>query len=214
LLKRRPGVTILSHTSIERVQNERLEKIEEKIQNRKTYYPAAIEKFARKIQGPGAIQKLFFKIEAAQSIPWLWIGVAAAALILILGGVYVLQGQGRTQAAQQQAPTQVAASFPDEISVAEAYAKYKAGTFLLDVRTPEEWSDFHVPNTTFIPLEELADRLNELPRDQEIVVVCRTGNRSQQARDILRQAGFSMVSSMAGGLTQWREAGYPVESGQ
>jgi phage shock protein E len=150
----------------------------------------------------------------AQSIPWLWIGVAAAALILILGGVYVLQGQGRTQAAQQQAPTQVAASFPDEISVAEAYAKYKAGTFLLDVRTPEEWSDFHVPNTTFIPLEELADRLNELPRDQEIVVVCRTGNRSQQARDILRQAGFSMVSSMAGGLTQWREAGYPVESGQ
>jgi phage shock protein E len=150
----------------------------------------------------------------AQNIPWLWIGVAAAALILILGGVYVLQGQGRTQAAQQQAPTQVAASFPDEISVAEAYAKYKAGTFLLDVRTPEEWADFHVPNTTFIPLEELADRLNELLRDQEIVVVCRTGNRSQQARDILRQAGFSMVSSMAGGLTQWREAGYPVESGQ
>jgi len=123
-----------------------------------------------------------------------------------------MQSQGQTQTVQEPEATQVAATFPDEISVDEAYAKYQAGTFLLDVRTPEEWADFHVPNTTWIPLDELPDRLKELPTDQEIVVVCRSGNRSQKGRDILRQAGFTQVSSMAGGLNQWRDAGYPVES--
>jgi rhodanese-related sulfurtransferase len=145
-------------------------------------------------------------------ITWQWIGIGVAALVLILAGVYFLQGQGQATTAQQQQPAQ-AASFPDEISVEETFAKYRAGTFLLDVRTPEEWADFHVPNTTLIPLDELPDRLNELPRDQEIVVVCRSGNRSQEGRDILRQAGFSQVSSMSGGLREWRDAGYPVESG-
>ena len=149
----------------------------------------------------------------SQKIPWQWIAIGAAVIVLILAGIYFLQGQGQAQTAQQQPSTQVAAAFPDEISVEEAYAKYQAGTFLLDVRTPEEWADFHVPNTTFIPLDELPDRLNELPRDQEIVVVCRSGNRSQEGRDILRQAGFNKVSSMSGGLKQWRDAGYPVESG-
>jgi rhodanese-related sulfurtransferase len=55
--------------------------------------------------------------------------------------------------------------------------------------------------------------VNELPRDQEIVVVCRSGNRSQQGRDILLQAGFTQVTSMAGGLSQWRSAGYSTVTG-
>jgi len=82
----------------------------------------------------------------------------------------------------------------------------------LDVRTPEEWVDFHAPNSTLIPLDELESRVNELPRDQEIVVVCRSGNRSQVGRDILRNAGFDQVSSMSGGLNAWRSAGYPTVS--
>jgi rhodanese-related sulfurtransferase len=55
--------------------------------------------------------------------------------------------------------------------------------------------------------------LNELPRDRPIVVVCRSGNRSQQGRDILLNAGFTQVVSMTGGLNQWRDAGYPITSG-
>jgi rhodanese-related sulfurtransferase len=149
----------------------------------------------------------------SQKIPWQWVTIGAIAIVLILAGVYFIQSQGQAQTAQEQTPTQVAASFPDEISIDEAYAKYQAGTFLLDVRTPEEWADYHVPNTTLIPLDELPDRLNELPSDQEIVVVCRSGNRSQEGRDILRQAGFTQVTSMSGGLKQWRDAGYPIESG-
>jgi len=102
-------------------------------------------------------------------------------------------------------------SLPGEISVSDAYAKYQGGAFVLDVRTQEEWNEFHAPNTTLIPLDQLPARLNELPKDKEIVVVCRSGNRSQQGRDILLNAGFTQVTSMTGGLTEWRTSGYPIE---
>ena len=70
-------------------------------------------------------------------------------------------------------------SLPSAISVDEAHEKYQAGAFVLDVRTQEEWDEYHAPNTTLIPLDQLVARLNEIPRDREIVVVCRSGNRSQ-----------------------------------
>jgi rhodanese-related sulfurtransferase len=97
------------------------------------------------------------------------------------------------------------------ISVNEAYNLYQNGAFLLDVRTQEEWNEFHAPDTTLIPLDQLASRLSEVPRDRQVVVVCRSGNRSQQGRDILRNAGFEQVTSMTGGLNEWRASGYPVE---
>jgi len=100
---------------------------------------------------------------------------------------------------------------PKEISVAEAFTKYQNGAFVLDVRTQEEWNEYRAPNTTLIPLDQLPTRLNELPKDREIVVVCRSGNRSQQGRDILLNAGFTQVTSMKGGLNEWHSAGYPIE---
>jgi rhodanese-related sulfurtransferase len=100
---------------------------------------------------------------------------------------------------------------PAEISVSEAYNKYQNGAFVLDVRTQAEWDEFHAPNTTLIPLDQLSSRLNEIPRTKEIVVVCRSGNRSQQGRDILLNDGFEQVTSMQGGLNEWRTSGYPVE---
>ncbi len=68
-------------------------------------------------------------------------------------------------------------------------------------------------STTLIPLDELPDRLGELPKDQEIVVICRSGNRSQEGRDILIDAGYTQVSSMAGGLNEWKAAGYETITG-
>jgi rhodanese-related sulfurtransferase len=103
-------------------------------------------------------------------------------------------------------------NLPAEISAQEAYQKYQQGVFLLDVREPEEWNEYHVPNTTLIPLGNLPSRLAELPKDREIVVVCRSGNRSQEGRDILLQAGFN-ATSMAGGLRTWSSMGYPTVSG-
>jgi rhodanese-related sulfurtransferase len=98
-----------------------------------------------------------------------------------------------------------------EISVEEAYQLYQQGSFVLDVRTQQEWDEYHAPNTTLIPLDQLQSRLGELPKDKQIVVVCRSGNRSQEGRNILLSAGFQ-ASSMAGGLSEWKAKGYPVES--
>lgn len=84
---------------------------------------------------------------------------------------------------------------------------------MLDVREPDEWQQIRIPGATLIPLGELPQRLSELPKDQEIVVYCRSGNRSKTGAEILATAGFSGVTSMAGGVNQWSAAGLPVESG-
>jgi rhodanese-related sulfurtransferase len=111
-------------------------------------------------------------------------------------------------ARNNQAATNTLAS---TISVGEAYDLYQKGAFVLDVRTLEEWDEFHAPDSTLIPLDQLPSRLNEVPRDRQIVVVCRSGNRSQQGRDLLLNAGFAQVTSMAGGLNEWRANGFPIE---
>jgi rhodanese-related sulfurtransferase len=100
---------------------------------------------------------------------------------------------------------------PLEIGADQAYQYYKDGTLFLDVREQEEWDAFHIPATTFIPLGELPDRLSELPRNQPIVVVCNSGNRSDAGRDILLEAGYTNVTSVNGGVTEWSRLGYPIE---
>ena len=129
---------------------------------------------------------------------WLWVVLAAVAALAI-GAILLLS---RKPAAEKS---------PSEISIAQAYEKYQKGVFFLDVRTQAEWDSVHIPNTTLIPLDQLAARVNEVPQDREIVVVCRSGNRSQQGRNILVQAGYDQVTSMSGGVNAWRAAGYPVE---
>lgn len=104
-------------------------------------------------------------------------------------------------------------NLPAEISVQEAYQKYQQGVFLLDVRRPDEWDMYHVANTVQIPLDELSSRLSELPKDQPIMIICHSGNRSGQAQAILAQAGFN-ATSVAGGMIAWNQAGYPLEGPQ
>ena len=106
---------------------------------------------------------------------------------------------------------QIAGTLPLGISVQEAFDYREQGAFILDVRTQEEWDAGHIPGATLIPLDELSLRVDELPKNMEIVVVCRSGNRSATARDILLNAGFSSVTSMNGGVNQWAAAGFPIE---
>jgi rhodanese-related sulfurtransferase len=129
----------------------------------------------------------------------------AVLLIVALVIFLLLQMGGRTGNTSTSNP------LANTVSVNEAYDLAQNGAFVLDVRTVEEWNEFHAPNSTLIPLEQLASRLNEIPRDRRIVVVCRSGNRSQQGRDILLNAGFAQVTSMTGGLTEWRTSGFPIE---
>ena len=107
-----------------------------------------------------------------------------------------------------------ASATPTEVTVAQAVKLQDQGAFILDVREPNEWTQAHIAGATLIPLGELPNRLNEIPKDKTVVVVCRTGHRSAQGRDILLQAGFTKVTSMSGGLTEWQSQGQPVISGQ
>ena len=106
------------------------------------------------------------------------------------------------------------ATLPVEVSVAQAQQLRDKNAFILDVREPSEWTQFHIPGATLIPLGQLPDRLNEVPKDRQVVVVCRTGHRSAEGRDILKQAGFTAVTSMTGGVTEWQAQGLPIANGQ
>lgn len=97
-----------------------------------------------------------------------------------------------------------------EVSVDEAHQMYQSGVFVLDVSWPAEWDEYHAPNTTLIPLDQLFNRMNELPTDREILIVSRSQTNSQQARDLLRSGGINAVN-MAGSLSEWYAKGYPIE---
>ena len=128
-----------------------------------------------------------------QSLIGLWIGLGIVALVVAAFLLF--------------RPKSV---LPTEISAAQAYEKYQQGAFFLDVRTQEEWNQGHIAKSTLIPLDSLQGRLSDLPRDQDIVVVCRSGVRSKEGSAILRQAGFTRVTCMTGGLQAWVAAGYPL----
>lgn len=115
-----------------------------------------------------------------------------------------------TQGLRSYPPAPAAA----QVSVSDAASLRTAGAFMLDVREPDEWAAGHIPGATLIPLGQLPGRLAEVPRDRLIVTVCRSGNRSAQARDILLGAGIQGVSSMSGGMNEWIAAGFPVATGQ
>lgn len=125
------------------------------------------------------------------------------ALFIVLAGLL---------AACAPAPA-VENTFSAEVSVAEAARLREQGAFILDVRTPQEWNEGHIPGATLIPLDQLADRVKEVPADKPVVVVCRTGNRSATGRDLLKKAGWVNVTSMAGGVTEWAKQGLPTEKG-
>ena len=82
---------------------------------------------------------------------------------------------------------------------------------ILDVREDYEYNDGHIPGATLVPLGQIPDRLDEVPRDKTVIAVCRSGNRSSQATDFLRQQGFDNVHNMEGGMNAWSQAGYQTE---
>ncbi len=103
---------------------------------------------------------------------------------------------------------------PLEINTQTGKQLFDEGAFMLDVRNPDEWVEHHVDGATLIPLPELEARVDEVPRDQQIIVICNSGNRSQVGRDILLEAGFENVTSIAGGIQGWMSTGYDFVTGE
>ncbi len=87
------------------------------------------------------------------------------------------------------------------------------GVTLVDVREPEEFVAGHVPGAINIPQADLAARLEDLPQDQPVFVICHAGYRSLRASQFLRQVGFERVATVAGGTEAWRAHGFPLQLG-
>ena len=100
-----------------------------------------------------------------------------------------------------------AAPSPDmnEITVQELHGLLNSDAkfFLLDVREPFEQAIAKLDKAVLIPLGELANRSDELPRDMMIAVHCKAGGRSAKAVEFLRSAGFEDVHNVAGGINAW-----------
>ncbi len=141
------------------------------------------------------------------------LALVATAALAACGRAASSAGSPATSAPSAAPVASSVAALPLEIPVADALAMREAGALVLDVREDDEWAAGHIPDATHIPLGHLAARAGELPKDQPIVVVCRSGNRSAQGRDILLGAGFPAVTSMAGGMNDWTAAGYPTTTG-
>ncbi|GIP60979.1 MULTISPECIES: rhodanese-like domain-containing protein [Paenibacillus] len=93
-----------------------------------------------------------------------------------------------------------------EISPQELSARLKKGEAvkMLDVREPEEWAAGHIEGAKHIPLGQILERLGELDADEELIVICRSGNRSGLACELLEEKGFNVVN-MTGGLLAWED---------
>lgn len=91
----------------------------------------------------------------------------------------------------------------------EARKVLSAGGVLLDVREDEEWEAGHAPEATHVPLTELESRIEEVPRDKDVVVTCRSGARSSRVVSALEGAGFSL-HNLDGGMKDWVASGLPV----
>ncbi|MFC1718582.1 rhodanese-like domain-containing protein [Candidatus Poribacteria bacterium] len=93
----------------------------------------------------------------------------------------------------------------ENLSPAEVKQKLdaKEDVFVLDVRQPEEYAQGYVPTAYLLPLGEIEQRLDEVPRDKQVIVVCGIGGRSAAASQTLDDSGFDNIFNMPGGMMAW-----------
>ncbi len=99
-----------------------------------------------------------------------------------------------------------------EIDVDELHQRHADGAPVIDVRQPDEYDEAHVPGAHLIPLAEVPDASDELPSDQPVLLICKSGARSMRAAEFLDTQGYDAVN-VAGGTMAWIDAGFPVDRG-
>jgi rhodanese-related sulfurtransferase len=138
------------------------------------------------------------------------------AMILLLG-IAAMAGCGGSSAQPAAAPAAQFAATADTLTLPQTIdaatldsIRSRSDVFIVDVREDWEYAGGHVPGATLIPLGQLSSRLSEIPKDKTVVAVCRSGNRSGQATQLLRQQGFN-AHNMEGGMISWEQAGLDLE---
>lgn len=112
-------------------------------------------------------------------------------------------------AAVADGPSPAASISPEALS--ERQSQGEQAPFVLDVRSPEEFVTGHVPGAVNIPFDQVAGRLAEIPKDQDLVLYCRSGRRASIAADVLVANGYAAPSLLEGDMAGWQRADLPVE---
>jgi rhodanese-related sulfurtransferase len=146
---------------------------------------------------------------------FLMLGLAAVILVLALALAGCASDEAASPAATG-APEAVAGYTTVDVQAAYDALQADETARIVDVREPSEWAETGVPEgAVLIPLGDLEARADaELNADDPVYVICRSGNRSQTASDILVGLGFGEVYNVDGGVTAWTAAGLPVEAYQ
>ncbi len=85
--------------------------------------------------------------------------------------------------------------------------------YVVDVRMPADFEKSHIPGAKNVPLRKLLRYLDDFPKDGDIVFYCNTGAMSAQAVVLMRMMGYKAYG-LLGGIKEWQEAGFPVETGK
>jgi rhodanese-related sulfurtransferase len=98
------------------------------------------------------------------------------------------------------------------IGVHDLSVALRNGAILIDVREPHEFDEVHVPGAFLVPLQTVPDHVQDIPTDQKVYLICRSGGRSHHACEWLRKNDVDAINVL-GGTLSWIEADLPTESG-
>jgi rhodanese-related sulfurtransferase len=100
-----------------------------------------------------------------------------------------------------------------EVSVRDAHAAWRAGGLaIIDCREPDEYEATRIDGVPLVPMSEFLARIDELPDDRPLAIICRSGSRSGQVADYLSATGgHGEVSNVEGGIIAWAAEGLPYE---
>ncbi|HRW07774.1 MAG TPA: rhodanese-like domain-containing protein [Caldilineaceae bacterium] len=139
--------------------------------------------------------------------------VTILALLTGCGGNNAPAPDGAVADSQEAAAPEIDLSTLAETIDPETVAaiKERADVFVIDVREQWEYDEAHIPGVNLLPMNTIPSRLSEIPTDKTVVLTCRSGNRSGQVFQYLKQQGFTNIHNMQGGIVAWQGAGLPVE---
>jgi rhodanese-related sulfurtransferase len=98
------------------------------------------------------------------------------------------------------------------VDIATFAARHADGATVIDVREPMEYVTGHVPGAALVPMSRISGHVGTLPRDEDVYVICQSGNRSRSMADLLDRLGVRAVS-VDGGTSAWMQSGRPVVTG-
>jgi rhodanese-related sulfurtransferase len=140
--------------------------------------------------------------------------VAFVATVFIAAASIADQA-GPTAGQLASAPAAAGASLPliSPQALLERQSKKDPSLFVLDVRTPKEFAEGHVPGAVNVPHDQVASQLAQIPKDKDVVLYCRSGRRAGLAAGVLEANGYKELKQLQGDMEAWLKDGRPVEGG-